>query len=135
MTRLRLRKNGLVLSFFVLCTTALLWRLLELLFRTESRSAGHNAHSFVVNKRSVISEATTTVSTTQAEPLILLYNPLFNVTNWFSLWTNVKETQVVFQLQHCPTVCHFTSDRYLQRFADLVLVSVSGYSRWGGQRP
>ena len=72
---------------------------------------------------------------TVKEPLIFIYNALRNMTDWNSRWANVRDSNVVLQLQNCPTACHFAFDKYFQRFADLVLVSLAGFSRWGGTRP
>ena len=117
------------LPFTVLCVlcTAGVFVVLKLLGKASQRT-----HFSITSTQNDKEFGTVVVkgATTELEPLILMYNTLYQQWDWDSSWINVGRSNAVYSLQGCQGKCHFTFDRYLQRFADLVLVSLAGYERY-----
>ena len=125
--RTRLLWNNVVILCLSLCFSALVLNLLK-----PKINSPHREENDLTNKIAIESQIRTGAKVT---PLILIYNNLYHIVDWNCSWKNVEESEVIQRLTNCSTTCHFTFDKYLQRFADFVIVSVSAYEAWGGRRP
>ena len=67
------------------------------------------------------------------EPLIYIYNRLFDSKDWYSYWRKVDGSSDVRTLGNCAVKCQFTFDKRLMKSADFVLVSIAQYKYFGGR--